>query len=168
MKKQQRYRIAVGGLAFVTLAALVARLSSSNAGDGPTQAPWARDYQSYVGNQSLGARAIVRVFGTHPDFGRTVAGGPGAFVDIMANELSPGGQPTLLSTGHRVVDPAMDAAGRRIIRPRARASATSGATTRARVVCTTCWAVARHTVWRTLAPTSSTSRHCQRSGWCDC
>lgn len=44
--------------------------------------------------------------------------GPELFVDIMANELSLGGLPTLLSTGHRVVDPAMDAAGRRIIRPR--------------------------------------------------
>lgn len=126
MNKQQRYRIAIGGLAFVTLAAMVARLSNSRAGDGPTQAPWARDYRSYVGNQSLGARATVRVFGTHPDFGRTIAGGPGAFVDIMANELNPSGLPSLLSTGHRVVDPALDAAGRPIIRPRPYIAVRSG------------------------------------------
>lgn len=109
-----------------------ARMQNARAGgdDAHTAAPtaWGTAYKSYIGNQTLSVGATVRTFGTHPDFRRIAAGGPGRYANIMADELGLDGKPIFRSTGQRVVQEWRDAQGQAIIAPRPYVSGRNGDT----------------------------------------
>lgn len=119
---QPHVRRSVACVTTVGLTAILSNVLDVTAGPAPT---FEQRYGTYLARPTVELRGLFREFeapahgglagGGHPDFGHIAPGGPGRYAMIVADTLDAEGKPVFRTTGHKVVEPATNGAGKPIM-----------------------------------------------------